>query len=99
LTNEILPTITISFNKKFKQWHQTDKTMQTIFIFTHLIMTGAVSAVIYVVFTIEPKAAAENVSPAIVPASNRLFKLRALGHGMKEWIFLLPGNISRLTRW
>jgi len=72
--------------------------MQTIFIFTHVIMTGAVSAVIYVVFTIEPDETREHVAPAIVPAPNRLHKLRALGYGLKERIFLLPGNISRLTR-
>jgi hypothetical protein len=70
--------------------------MQTIFIFTHLIMTGAVSAVIYVVFTIEPGPTGEHVSPAIVPAPSRLYKFRALGYGMKERIFLIQGRISRL---
>ena len=70
--------------------------MQTIFIFTHLIMICAVSAVFYVVFKIEPEATMKHVSPGIVSAPNRLNKLRALGYGMKERIFLLPGNISRL---
>jgi hypothetical protein len=34
--------------KKVKQYYQMDKTMQTVFIFTHLIMIGAVLSVLYI---------------------------------------------------
>lgn len=70
--------------------------MQTVFIFTHLIMIGASSSVLFIGFGLEPKEAGAS---SFIPATRLPHFLnwcKALGCGMKAQACLLSANMSRL---
>jgi hypothetical protein len=78
--------------------------MQTIFIFTHLIMFGAISSMSYIIFGIEPE---EKAAYPFTPGTwllHLLNRYRAFGSRMKARVLLASGQVSwlkisnRLTR-
>jgi hypothetical protein len=70
--------------------------MQTVFIFTHLIMIGAVTALLYIAFDGEPEEAWHPAPVSLIRVPNLLDKYKAFRCGMKARALLLTGQISRL---
>jgi hypothetical protein len=73
-----------------------DKTMQTVFIFTHLIMIGAVLSVLYIGLGME---AEETGTYPLIPevwVSQRLNRFKAFGCRMKARVIVLSDHVSRL---
>jgi hypothetical protein len=70
--------------------------MQTIFIFTHLIMVAAVSAMLYIVFGTETGEIETYHSNPVVWGPHLLKKFKASAWGIKARVILLSGYISSL---
>lgn len=70
--------------------------MQTVFIFTHLIMIGAASAVLYFNFEIEPEPGTTNPIVIVLTASVLAVKFRGLRYRVKSCAILIAGRLSGL---
>lgn len=69
--------------------------MQTLFIFTHLIMTAALIIVIYSVFGVESEEAGVFKTIPVSRESYLLGKYKAFGYVLKARLTLLHGQLIR----
>jgi hypothetical protein len=69
--------------------------MQTIFIFTHLIMIGAITLLLYIAFDSEPEAIWIAAPARLTWMSYLLSRCKALGCSMKARGVVLTGQICR----